>query len=72
MLVLSRKLGESVVLPDCGVTFTVLSVEGGRVRLGVNAPQSLGGHRKEVWERMSWEDASLARPHLPTEALAPQ
>jgi carbon storage regulator len=70
MLVLNRKLAEAVVLPDCGVTVTVLSVEGGRVRLGVSAPRTLSVHRKEVWERICREDASLARPLVPTEALA--
>ncbi len=60
MLVLSRKLGEGVVLPDCGVTVTVLSVEGRRVRLGVAAPQHVDVYREEIWERMSCEDASHA------------
>ena len=62
MLVLSRKLGEGVVLPDCGVTVTVLSVEGRRVRLGVNAPQSMGVYREEILERMCCEDAFRACP----------
>jgi carbon storage regulator len=59
MLVLSRKLGERVVLPDCGVTVTVLSVEGNRVRLGVKAPESVDVYREEVWQRVC-EHASHA------------
>ncbi len=51
MLVLSRKIGEKVVLPDCGVTITVLAVHGHRVRLGITAPAEISVHRDEVWRR---------------------
>ena len=57
MLVLSRKLGESIVLPDCQATITVISVHGARVRLGVAAPRGLAVHRTEVWARVCEEDA---------------
>jgi carbon storage regulator len=52
MLVLSRKLGEQIVLPDCDVTVTVLGVSGRRVRLGVVAPPSTPVHRRETWEKI--------------------
>jgi carbon storage regulator len=48
MLVLSRKLGEGIVVPDCGVTITVLAVEGKTVRLGVAAPAAVAVNREEV------------------------
>jgi carbon storage regulator len=51
MLVLSRKVGEKVVVPDYRVTITVLSVQGGRVRLGISAPAETAVHREEVWRR---------------------
>jgi carbon storage regulator len=38
MLVLSRKVGERIIVPDCGLTLTVLAIEGNRVRLGITAP----------------------------------
>jgi carbon storage regulator CsrA len=62
MLVLTRKVGESVVLPDCGVTVTVVAIQGDRVRLGFRAPDSVTVHREEVWQR-------LAAPTAPTPAL---
>ena len=37
MLVLTRRIDEQIVLPDQGVTVTVLSVSGSRVKLGVSA-----------------------------------
>jgi carbon storage regulator len=52
MLVLSRKVGETVLVPTLGVTLTVLSIEGRRVRLGIAAPADMAIHRQEVWERL--------------------
>ncbi len=51
-LVLSRRLHESIVLPGCDATITILSVQGGEVRLGVNAPRHVEVHRQEVWDRI--------------------
>jgi carbon storage regulator len=51
MLVLSRKVGEKVVIPDCGLTITVLAVQGQRVRLGITAPAETAVYREEVWHR---------------------
>jgi carbon storage regulator len=51
MLVLSRKIGERIVVPHCEVAVTVLAVEGNTVRLGVSAPAELGVYREEVWLR---------------------
>jgi len=52
MLVLSRKIGEQVVLPDCGVTIEVVAVSGKRVRLGIAAPLDTPIHRNEIWQRI--------------------
>ena len=48
MLVLSRKVGEKIVLPALDVSITVLGVHGKRVRIGVSAPPGLTVHREEV------------------------
>ncbi len=47
MLVLSRKAGESIRIAD-DVTVVVLSVDGQRVRLGVQAPRFVSVVRSEV------------------------
>ena len=52
MLVLSRRTGERIVLPDRGLTVTVLAVQGDRVRLGITAPAETEVHREEVWRRI--------------------
>ncbi|HPM85027.1 MAG TPA: carbon storage regulator [Candidatus Anammoximicrobium sp.] len=52
MLVLSRKSGEQIVLPQCEVTLTVLGVSGSRVRIGIAAPDGTAVHRREIWDKI--------------------
>jgi carbon storage regulator len=51
MLVLSRKLNESIVIND-NVVVTVLGVKGDRVRIGIDAPGEIPVHRQELFEKM--------------------
>jgi len=51
MLVLSRKLGQSILLPQHNVTITILALTQGRVKIGITAPGHLVVHREEVWRR---------------------
>lgn len=50
MLVLSRKSGERLLI-DGGVTISVLSVRGSRVRLGIEAPSNISVLRAELAEK---------------------
>lgn len=50
MLVLSRKIGERIVI-EPGIEIAVVDVRGGRVRLGIAAPSNIGIRRTEVAER---------------------
>jgi len=52
MLVLSRKVGEQIVLPEFGVTISVVRVAGKTVRLGIAAPADAPVHRAEIWDRI--------------------
>ncbi len=54
MLVLSRKLNESIVI-NYDIVVTVLGVKGDRVRLGIEAPGEIPVHRKELYEKMQNE-----------------
>jgi len=47
MLVLSRKIGERLVIGD-DIVLTVLSVRRGQIRLGIDAPRSTAIHREEL------------------------
>jgi carbon storage regulator len=61
MLVLSRKPGERVLVPQCGLTVTVVAIDGNVVRLGFTAPSELGVYREEVWQRIRAENEQQAR-----------
>lgn len=50
MLVLSRKLDESIII-DGGIKVTVVSVHGNQVRLGIQAPESVRIFREELCGR---------------------
>jgi carbon storage regulator len=51
MLVLMRRVGETIVI-DGGIRVTVVSVQGGKVRLGIEAPPEVRVDREEVHERL--------------------
>ena len=48
MSVLTRRIGEQIVLPGCEVAITVVSVAGSNVKLGVTVPQAVRIRRKEL------------------------
>jgi carbon storage regulator len=47
MLVLSRKVNEKIVI-DGGIVVTVVKIEGGQVRLGIEAPRDVKVYREEI------------------------
>lgn len=54
MLVLSRFVGEKVCIgPD--IEIMVFSISGGKVRLGIKAPQEVAVYREEVWNQIQRE-----------------
>jgi carbon storage regulator len=57
MLVLTRKVGEQVVVPQCQLTVTILDTTSGRVRLGITAPPDVVVHRAEVCQRIRTKQA---------------
>ncbi|MDH2998594.1 carbon storage regulator [Pasteurellaceae bacterium LFhippo2] len=51
MLILTRKIGESLLIGD-DVEITVLSIRGSQVKLGVKAPKEIAVHREEIYQRI--------------------
>ena len=52
MLILTRKKDESLRIGD-DIVITVVSVSGGHVRLGIEAPRDLAVHRSEIYEKIA-------------------
>ena len=69
MLVLSRKIGEGIVLPETGVRIAVLGIRGKRVRIGIEGPKGASAYREEVWEQMLCE-SEPGTQHAPVEEPA--
>lgn len=51
MLILTRKVGETIVINDT-IRVAVMQVKGGQVRLGIEAPKDVSVHRQEIQERI--------------------
>lgn len=63
MLVFARKKGEEIVFPDLGITVKIIANKSaGITSIGIEAPQDIRVHRKEVWEKIqaSGEDRTPA------------
>lgn len=54
MLILTRRVGETVVIGD-EIEVTILGVKGNQVRVGVKAPRNVAVHREEILERIKRE-----------------
>lgn len=54
MLILSRKIGESLIISD-DTKVTVLSARGNQIRIGVTAPREVSVHREEIYNRIRRE-----------------
>jgi carbon storage regulator len=55
MLVLTRKIGEKVMIGD-DVSVTILGLFGNHVRLGINAPKAVDIHREEIYVKIQNEN----------------
>lgn len=56
MLVVSRKIGEEIVIDaGGGIVVTIVDIRGDKVRVGVTANRDVAVNRKEVAERIAQE-----------------
>lgn len=55
MLILTRKLGESITIGD-NIKVTVLGIYGRQVRLGIEAPLKVVVHREEIYVKIQNEN----------------
>jgi carbon storage regulator len=60
MLVLTRSVGERLIIGDGEIKLTILDVRGNQVRLGIDAPKNIAVHREEIYLRIQEEDSTHA------------
>lgn len=62
MLVLSRKLGEKIVIRG-DIVVTVVKIDGHQIRLGIEAPREVPIYREEIITGQLAADAVLSAPN---------
>ncbi len=62
MLVLTRKSNQSIMIGD-DIEISVLSVMGEKVRIGIQAPQTVPVFRKEIYLEIHREDGEAGTPN---------
>ena len=68
MLVLSRKINQSIMVGD-NVRIVVVAVDRDQVKLGIEAPRDIPVHRSEIYEEIQRTNQSGAASPVPTEKL---
>jgi carbon storage regulator len=70
MLVLSRKLNQSIVIGD-DIRIVVVSVDRDTVKLGIDAPRSVPVHRAEVYEEIQRANRAAVPGMIPEPGQRP-
>jgi len=63
MLVLSRRINESIVIGD-NIEVSVIEVKGESVKLGITAPRSISVHRAEIYEAIRKANIEAAQTQV--------
>lgn len=59
MLVLTRKIDESIIIGD-NIKVFIVDVRGDQVKLGIDAPKDISVHRQEIYEDIQQENKRAA------------
>lgn len=65
MLILSRKINESLVINN-NIVITVIEVGRGKVRIGIEAPSEIPVHRQEVYDAIKLGEIDAKSKKLST------
>ena len=70
MLVLSRKVGEEIVIGD-NIRVRIVSVQGNQIRLGFDAPREVSIQRAELLERAERDAAARTAAQVSEKSATP-
>ena len=72
MLILSRKIGESIVI-DGRIHVKIVRLDGDTIKLGIDAPMEVPVHRQEVYDEIQRNNQeALTNNERPLPRLAPK
>lgn len=60
MLVLSRKINQSIVIGD-NIEIILVDIRGDQIKLGINAPKTVKIFRKEVYEEVKSQNLEASQ-----------
>ena len=60
MLILTRKLGESITIGD-DIRVSILGVRGRQIRIGIEAPSNVVVHREEIYVKIQNENRKASK-----------
>lgn len=68
MLVLTRKLGETICIND-DICIVIQSIKKNQVRIGITAPRDTIVHREEIYQKIQKENKAAALSNSEMQAL---
>lgn len=68
MLVLARRLNESIMIGD-EIEVVVIDIKGDQVKLGIKAPRKVTVHRKEIYQEIKQENIAAMGSEFDPEKL---
>ncbi len=68
MLVLARRLNESIIIGD-EIEVVVIDIKGDQVKLGIKAPKAITVHRKEIYDEIQQENIAAVSSDFKPDAL---
>lgn len=64
MLVLARKINESIMIGD-DIEIVVVDIKGDQVKLGIRAPKNVAIHRTEIYQEIQNQNKEAAQSVSP-------
>ncbi|MGQ9841922.1 MAG: carbon storage regulator CsrA [Spirochaetota bacterium] len=68
MLVLARKINESIMIGD-DIEIVIIDIKGDQVKLGIKAPKSVAVHRKEIYDEIQKENIAAMQSQVKPDTL---